>query len=67
VLREEASIFDGVDVGVTPGAQPEVAEAARPLARASSSAGLDGGDLRPSGWGLEPDGTRVVARWTGWT
>jgi UDP-N-acetylmuramoyl-tripeptide--D-alanyl-D-alanine ligase len=45
-----------VALAVTPAAQPEVAEAARPLARRTISAGLDDGDVHPSSWGVEPDG-----------
>jgi UDP-N-acetylmuramoyl-tripeptide--D-alanyl-D-alanine ligase len=56
VLREEASACKGVSLAVTPAAQPEVAEAARPLARRTISAGLDDGDVHPSSWGVEPDG-----------
>ena len=61
VLREEASVFDGVALAVTPAAQPEVAEAARPLARRVVVAGLDAGDVRPDAWRLEPDGTGRLA------
>ena len=57
VLREEASVFRGVTLAVTPAAQPEVAEAARPLARRVIVAGLDAGDVRPDAWSLAPDGT----------
>ncbi|CAN5921358.1 UDP-N-acetylmuramoyl-tripeptide--D-alanyl-D-alanine ligase [soil metagenome] len=56
VLREEASACKGVSLAVTPAAQPEVAEAARPLARRTISAGLEDGDVHPSSWGVEPDG-----------
>ena len=56
VLREEASACKGVSLAVTPAAQPEVAEAAKPLARRTISAGLDSGDVRPASWGVEVDG-----------
>ena len=56
VLREEASACRGVALAVTPAAQPEVAEAARPLATRTISAGLDTGDVQPTSWGAEPDG-----------
>jgi UDP-N-acetylmuramoyl-tripeptide--D-alanyl-D-alanine ligase len=56
VLREEVSACEGVAVAVTPASQPEVAEAARPLAGRTIGAGLDAGDLRPTRWGIEPDG-----------
>ena len=61
VLREEASVFDGVALAVAPAAQPEVAEAARPLAGRVVVAGLDAGDVRPDAWRLEPDGTGWLA------
>ena len=57
VLREEASVFAGVPLGVAPALQPEVAEAARPLARRVVEAGLDAGDVRADRWALRPDGT----------
>jgi UDP-N-acetylmuramoyl-tripeptide--D-alanyl-D-alanine ligase len=50
------SACEGVALAVTPAAQGEVAEAARPLARRTVSAGLDSGDLHPSRWGIEADG-----------
>ena len=56
VLAEEASVFDGVAVGITPGSQPEVADAARGRAGRIVVAGLHGGDLPITGWGVEPDG-----------
>lgn len=57
VLREEATIFAGVPVAITPAVQPEVAEAARPLADRVVSAGLNAGDVRPDAWRLAEDGT----------
>jgi len=56
VLREEVSACEGVSLAVTPASQPEVAEAARGRARRVVSTGLDAGDLRPTSWGVEPDG-----------
>jgi UDP-N-acetylmuramoyl-tripeptide--D-alanyl-D-alanine ligase len=56
VLAEEASVFDGVSIGVIPGAQPEIGEAARGRAQRVVVAGLHGGDLPVTGWGVEPDG-----------
>ena len=56
VLREEVSACKGAPLSVTPAAQPEVAEASRPLARRTISAGLDSGDVRASAWGMESDG-----------
>ena len=56
VLREEVSACDGVALAVVPASQPEIAEAARPLATRTIATGLDAGDLRPDAWGVEPDG-----------
>lgn len=61
VLREEVSACAGVPVVVVPAAQPEIGEAARPLAGRVLRAGLDDGDVRPSGWSLAPDGTGQLA------
>jgi UDP-N-acetylmuramoyl-tripeptide--D-alanyl-D-alanine ligase len=60
VLREEASGFKGVALAITPAAQPEVADAARPLAKRTISAGLDSGDVHPTSWGADPDGQSWV-------
>ena len=57
VLREEASVFDGVPLAIAPAAQPEVAAAARPLAGRVVEAGLDAGDVRAERWALRADGT----------
>ena len=56
VLSEEAAVFDAVPIGITPGSQPEVAEAARGRAARVVVAGLHGGDLPVTGWGVESDG-----------
>ncbi len=56
VLREEVSACLGVALAVTPAAQPEVADAARPLAARVIDAGLDGGSIMPSRWGVDADG-----------
>jgi UDP-N-acetylmuramoyl-tripeptide--D-alanyl-D-alanine ligase len=56
VLAEEVSACDGVPLAVVPSSQPEIQEAARPRARRTISAGLDAGDVRPTAWGIEPDG-----------
>src|SRR5688572_26850400 len=60
VLREESAVFAGVSVAIVPAAQPEVGEAARPLARSVISAGLDAGDVRPDSWSIAPDGAGVL-------
>jgi UDP-N-acetylmuramoyl-tripeptide--D-alanyl-D-alanine ligase len=56
VLREEVSACAGTPLAVVPSGQPEIAEASRPLAGRTLTTGLDGGDLAPSAWGIEPDG-----------
>jgi UDP-N-acetylmuramoyl-tripeptide--D-alanyl-D-alanine ligase len=56
VLREEVSACDGVSLAVAPSAQPEIGAAARSRATRVVNAGLDTGDVRPSAWGIEPDG-----------
>jgi UDP-N-acetylmuramoyl-tripeptide--D-alanyl-D-alanine ligase len=56
VLREELSGVDGTRVAVVPASQPEVVAAARGRATRLVAAGLDGGDLRPARWGVDPDG-----------
>lgn len=56
VLREEVSACDGVPLAVAPSAQPEIGEAARGRARRVVNAGLETGDVRPSSWGIEPEG-----------
>ena len=56
VLREEVSACKGAPLAVTPSAQPEVADAARPLAKRTISVGLESGDVHASAWGMEPDG-----------
>ncbi len=56
VLREEVSACDGAPLAIVPASQPEVGEAARPLAHRVVEAGLDSGDLRPSNWGVDADG-----------
>lgn len=56
VLREEVSACAGVALAVVPSAQPEIAEAARPLAVRTLTTGLDDGDHHPDAWGIDPDG-----------
>ncbi len=56
VLREEVSACVGVPLAICPASQPEVAEAARPLATRTVEAGLERGDVHPTEWGVEPDG-----------
>ena len=56
VLREECAVFDGVALGITPAAQPEVAREARGRAGRVIEAGNEGGDVRPDAWGVASDG-----------
>jgi len=61
VLREEASVYDGVAVGIAPSAQPEIAGAARGKAKRVVVAGLDAtADLKPGRWEIGPDGLGVI-------
>jgi UDP-N-acetylmuramoyl-tripeptide--D-alanyl-D-alanine ligase len=60
VLREETAIYNNVDLGIAPGAQPEIAEAARLVAKRVQTAGLDSGEVSPKSWKLEPDGRGVL-------
>lgn len=58
VLREEASVFHGVPVGIVPATEPQlitVASAGRLV-----TAGLDDGDLHATSWQLESDGTGTM-------
>jgi UDP-N-acetylmuramoyl-tripeptide--D-alanyl-D-alanine ligase len=56
VLAEEASIYDGVPLGIAPGFQPEIGMAARSRAARVIEAGLDRGDVTPDAWGMDADG-----------
>lgn len=61
VLREEAAAYDGVDVGIAPSAQPEIAEAARGKARRVTVAGLEpNADLKPDRWEIGADGLGAI-------
>lgn len=52
VLAEEASVFDGVSVGIVPGTELALAAVARRKARTVVTAGLDDGDVRADSWDL---------------
>ncbi len=57
VLREEAAAYEGVEVGIAPSAQPEIAAAARGKAKKVVVAGLDEhADLKPDRWRIGSDG-----------
>lgn len=60
VLREEAACYDGVEVGIAPAGQPEIAVAARGRARRVITAGLDDGDVKPVSWKLDADGRGIL-------
>jgi len=61
VLKEEAAAYEGVDVGIAPSAQPEIAAAARGKAKRLVVAGLDGeADLKPDRWEIGADGLGVI-------
>jgi UDP-N-acetylmuramoyl-tripeptide--D-alanyl-D-alanine ligase len=57
VLREETAVYDGVEVGIAPSAQPEIAAAAGAKAKRVVIAGLDANaDLKPDRWQIGGDG-----------
>ena len=61
VLREEAAVYDGVEVGIAPSAQPEIAAAAKGKAKRVVVAGLEkGADLAPDRWEIGADGLGVI-------
>jgi len=60
VLREEVAVFHGVRIGISPASQPEIAAAGRGMAATFIEAGLDEGDVRPSGWRIGADGAGVI-------
>jgi UDP-N-acetylmuramoyl-tripeptide--D-alanyl-D-alanine ligase len=59
VLREEASVFHGVTTGIVPADDEALAAAAAPTGRLIT-AGLDDGDVHPTSWKVEDDGTGTV-------
>ncbi|MDQ3697134.1 MAG: UDP-N-acetylmuramoyl-tripeptide--D-alanyl-D-alanine ligase, partial [Gemmatimonadota bacterium] len=56
ILTEETSVYDGVDIAVAPGAHPEAVARARATARRTVVAGLEGGDISTTAWGVREDG-----------
>jgi UDP-N-acetylmuramoyl-tripeptide--D-alanyl-D-alanine ligase len=61
VLREEAAVYEGVEVGIAPSAQPEVAAAAHGKAKRVVVAGLDpSADVKPDRWEIGADGLGVI-------
>jgi UDP-N-acetylmuramoyl-tripeptide--D-alanyl-D-alanine ligase len=57
VLREETAVYEGVEVGIAPSAQPEIAAAARGTAKRVVVAGLDANaDFKPVRWQMDSDG-----------
>ena len=61
VLREEAAVYEGIDVGIAASAQPEIAEAARGKAKRVVVAGLEANaDLKPDRWEIGADGLGLI-------
>ena len=62
VLREELAVDRTASpLAVVPAAQPEIVAEARSEPRAARvAAGLEDGDLTPTAWGVEADGTRCA-------
>ena len=61
VLREEAAVYEGIDVGIAPSAQPEIAAAARGKARRVVVAGLDTtADIAPDRWEIGAEGLGTI-------
>jgi UDP-N-acetylmuramoyl-tripeptide--D-alanyl-D-alanine ligase len=61
VLREEAAAYEGVEVGIAPSAQPEIAEAGRGKAKRLVVAGLDqNADVKPDRWEIGADGLGLI-------
>ncbi len=61
VLREEAAVYEGINVGIAPSAQPEIANAARGKAKRVIVAGLDkNADVAPDRWEIGTDGLGVI-------
>jgi UDP-N-acetylmuramoyl-tripeptide--D-alanyl-D-alanine ligase len=56
VLREEASLCDGVALAIVPAGEPLLVAEARERARRTMTAGLGAGDLSAAGHGLDADG-----------
>lgn len=61
VLREEAAVYEGVEVGIAPSAQPEIAKAARAKAKRVVVAGLDqNAELKPDRWEIGAEGLGAI-------
>jgi len=61
VLREEAAVYEGVEVGIAPSAQPEIAQAARGKALRVIVAGLEKpADISPERWEIGADGLGTI-------
>lgn len=61
VLKEEAAAYEGVEVGIAPSAQPEIAAAGRGKAKRLVVAGLDHeADLKPDRWEIGADGLGII-------
>lgn len=57
VMREEASLLDGTPLAVIPADEPALAHEARRRAHRTVTAGLGGGDLAATEFGLSADGS----------
>jgi UDP-N-acetylmuramoyl-tripeptide--D-alanyl-D-alanine ligase len=57
VLKEEAAIYDHVELAIAPASQPEIGDAARRRAKNVIEAGVDAGDVRPDASGMNAEGT----------
>ena len=57
VLREEAAAYEGVELGIAPSSQPEIAAAARGGVKRLVVAGFDSNaDFKPDSWKIGGDG-----------
>ncbi|MEP6780300.1 MAG: UDP-N-acetylmuramoyl-tripeptide--D-alanyl-D-alanine ligase, partial [Gemmatimonadaceae bacterium] len=61
VLREETEVFRDVELAIAPAEYPDAVAIARSRATRVITAGLAEGDLVPSAWGLNEDGSGWLA------
>ncbi|MEP6764549.1 MAG: UDP-N-acetylmuramoyl-tripeptide--D-alanyl-D-alanine ligase [Gemmatimonadaceae bacterium] len=57
VLREETEVFRDVELAIVPAAYPDAVAIARTRAERVVTTGLTDGDVMPSAWGLNEDGS----------
>jgi UDP-N-acetylmuramoyl-tripeptide--D-alanyl-D-alanine ligase len=60
VLREEASVFDGVELGIIPSDLPELEREVRSRARAVVTTGLGKGDIQAHRWEIDSRGQGLI-------